>query len=241
MNKINRAKILYTDDSPELLHLYKEALTPYFEVVTNEDPRSVIRLIKEEKPQAVLLDVDMPTLNGFDIYEKIQETFQTQDIPSILFLSSFDDDQTVTSCFEIGADDFISKSTSIPQIAARIHSKIGRRKTADNNLKIAKDVSLDIHKKIIYSKDFKIQLTPHEYRLLYFTSQKTEPIDKSELITKVWGETVVLEKTINTHLTNLRKKLRLVNFSINIQKNGMVILEPIEQATSLFSLKRFTS
>ncbi len=220
-----KKKILYTDDSPELLHLYKEALSPFFEVITNEDSRAVLSLIKEEKPAILLLDVDMPYFTGLEVYQQIQKTYSPQEIPAILFVSSFDDDKTVTSCFELGADDFIAKTTSFPQIIARINSKLGRKKTISDRMAIAQDIYIDIHKKILHSKELQIQLTPHEYKLLYFTVDQSKPIHKNELITKVWGETNVLEKTINTHLTNLRKKLKQVNLSISIQKNGNVIFE----------------
>lgn len=231
-----KKKILYTDDSSELLTLYKNALSDFFEVITNDDPRKVIDIIKNERPEAVLLDVDMPFLNGLELHRQIHEMLPPSEIPPILFLSSFTDDNTVTSCFHVGADDFMSKGTSFAQIVARINAKLGRKKTFNSCITLTKDVFLDVHKKILYSKDLKIQLTPHEYKLVYFTSQTSVPISKAELIAKTWGETVVLEKTINTHLTNLRKKLRLVNLSINIKKSGVVTFEETEQMTTLFGL-----
>ena len=219
-----KEKILYIDDSDELLELYSNALKDEFNVITLNDSRKALETTEKEKPDLVLLDYDMPEQNGIETFAKMK-AFLGVKTPPVIFLSSFDLDHLVENAFQLGADDFVVKSTSIPQIKTRIKHKLRKADPLLNSIPLSEDVHLNPIEHTINNKTQSLQLTPSEYKILYFASSNLKQLTKENLISKVWSNTTVLEKTINTHLTNLRKKISKFNISIGIRKNGMVYLE----------------
>ncbi len=219
-----KEKILYIDDSDELLELYSKALRDDFDIITLNDSRKALEITEREKPDLILLDYDMPEQNGIETFAKVKG-FLGLKTPPVMFLSSFDLDHLVENAFQLGADDFIVKSTSIPQIKVRIKSKLKKLDPLQTPIVLSDEVHLNPIEHTINDKTHSLQLTPSEYKILYFASSNLKQLTKENLIAKVWSNTTVLEKTINTHLTNLRKKISKFNISIGIKKNGMVYLE----------------
>ena len=119
-----RTRILCVDDDPQTLRYVRDALTRagYAPTVTG-DPEEVSRLMKEEAPHLVLLDLVLPGSDGIELMKHIRET---ADVP-VIFLSAYGQDEVVARAFDLGAADYVVKPFSPTELAARIRAALGKR------------------------------------------------------------------------------------------------------------------
>lgn len=217
-----KARVLYIDDSKEYLQGMVSLLQDDFDVITLSNSLKAKECVLAEQPALILLDVHMPFQDGFLTYKKIRELPGVEGRTPIVFISSDEQDETIVNCFGLGAVDFVSRSFSAAQIKARIRNKLSQK---DKIITISSSSYLNSLDGNLYYNQKCVGLTPNEFRLLSFTVENGFVIDKRELIKKVWADAIVLDKTINTHLTNLRKKIAECDFNVLIQRNGNVCLE----------------
>lgn len=109
--------ILAVDDEIENLEMVEYALKEDFDVIPVKSGMMVLKYLTGNRPDLILLDIRMPEMDGFEVYQKIKEQDSMKDIP-VIFLTSASDVETEDSCFEMGAVDFISKPFE-PQIVKR--------------------------------------------------------------------------------------------------------------------------
>ena len=217
-----KAKILYVDDSKERLQEVASVLRDEFNILTSDNPLRASEFVRLERPSLILLDVYMPFQDGLMTYKKIRELPGSEGRTPVIFISSDEQDNTVTTCFGLGAADFVFRSFTKAQLIARIKSKLSQK---DKMITISPHCYLNSLDGNLYFNEKCVGLTPNEFRLLSFTVESGFVIDKKELIKKVWADAIVLDKTINTHLTNLRKKIAECDFTVLIQRNGNVCIE----------------
>jgi diguanylate cyclase (GGDEF)-like protein len=128
--------IVAVDDDPELLELLKRLLQPTgARVVTVTDSIRVLNVLVEHAPDLVMLDVDMPGLNGIELCRVLRNDPRWAALP-VLFLTSHTEPSMVTSMFESGADDFVAKPVIGPELLARVRNRLERTRM----LRLAADV-----------------------------------------------------------------------------------------------------
>jgi len=219
-----KKKILIVDDEVLLGETFAEALADLYETITTTDPDIAYRIATQNQIDALLLDVNLGTSNGIDLCEKLRQNPLTQKI-QILLMTGFGNKESLISSYRVGADDYIEKPIDISELKIRIHSRLKRveslvgRSDSIGNLKLFFDSNeVEIDGK-------KIQLSPIEFSLLkLFVINVNKKITREEILNTVWSNTKVEERTIDVHITSLRKKVKDFNHHIDSMYGSGYIL-----------------
>lgn len=127
-NTANAAKVLIVDDDPQVLLSLQISLQPWgFELTTLENPQHFWRILEQVKPDILVLDIEMPEINGIELCQVLRSDRQWQQLP-VLFLSVHQDEKTQHQAFAIGADDYITKPVIGSELANRILNRLRRSK-----------------------------------------------------------------------------------------------------------------
>lgn len=122
--------MLIVDDQPTNLHVAHQVLDPDCEVSVSTDSRDVLDLCRREAPDLVLLDIQMPHLDGFEVCKQLKATDETRDIP-VIFLTSSDAVEDETRGLDVGAVDFISKPINPAVLRARVKTHLTLKSQSD--------------------------------------------------------------------------------------------------------------
>jgi DNA-binding response OmpR family regulator len=202
-------KILVVDDDLDLIDLIGYALRrDGFTVVQAVDGEQALQRWERERPDLVLLDANMPKMNGFEVCRQIRMNATTP----VIMLTARDDEEDVLQGLELGADDYVTKPFSAKQLIARIRAVI-RRCEGDpyrqpvSELK-AGDVVLDLQSHEVRKSGKVVQLTPLEFRLLYMLAMnegRVIPYDR--MVEYAWGYDGGDSSLLKTHMAHIRSKL----------------------------------
>lgn len=158
----------------------------------------------------LLLDVMMGGMSGYKMAEKLRTA---GNLTPIIFLTAKDTENDMLTGFSVGGDDYISKPFSIKEVIARVKALLkrsGARKEVYNDRKVTYGaLSIDLNQKEVTLDGREIALTKTEFELLALLAEKPERLfSREEIIERVWSETpYVTERTVDVHITRLRKKL----------------------------------
>ena len=120
--------VLFIDDEAPWLNMIKSAVEDApFSVITADSGEAALRKIKRKKPDLILSDVRMPTMNGFDLFEKIRSDPRYRNVPYV-FMSSIDDFDARQTAKEIGADDYVEKPIDTEQVESIVVKLLTRFK-----------------------------------------------------------------------------------------------------------------
>ena len=219
-------KILIIEDDIKIRQELKTLLEHnQYEIIMIEDfTKDILEEIKKEEKDLILLDINLPNQNGFDICKKIKEKEQ---VP-IIFVTSCTGDENELKSIISGGDDFITKPYNKEILLEKIKRTM-RQKDPVQYKEIKLDgVTLDLHLSLAEYQDNSVELTRNEFRILYyfFTNPK-KIITKEELLDYLWNEKYYLDDNILTvNINRLRKKLEeigLEEFIKTIRKKGYKI------------------
>lgn len=206
---------MLADDEESIRILVEHIVTEDgYEFCYAADGVEALNVIKQERPDLLILDVMMPKLNGFDVCAKLRE--QGRRVP-IIILSAKGDIVDKSVGFKAGADDYLVKPFSSLELSLRIEALLRRksRKSKSTQLSEVAD-SYKIDDLEIYFKRMEVKLagktldlTPKEYKILaYLASEPGEVFSREQLITYVWGEDFVGESTsIAVFIRKIREKI----------------------------------
>lgn len=219
-----KKKILIVDDEVLLGETFAEALADSYETIATTDPDIAYRIATQNQIDALLLDVNLGASNGMDLCEKLRQNPLTQKI-QILLMTGFGNKESLISSYKVGADDYIEKPIDINELKIRIQSRLKRveslvgRSDSIGNLKLFFDSNeVEINGK-------KIQLSPIEFSLLkLFVINVNKKITREEILNTVWSNTKVEERTVDVHITSLRKKVKDFNHHIDSMYGSGYIL-----------------
>lgn len=206
-------KILLVDDEADILEFLKYNLEQdNFEVLVSSNGKDALKKITHN-PDLIVLDIMMPEMDGFEIYQQIKANKEYHDIP-IIFLTAKSGETDEIKGLDLGASDYIQKPISPKKLIARIKSNLRKSDQAEKkskkfeNLKIG---ALDIDvEKFEVKVDSKKKFFPRkEFQLLYFLAQNTgKVINRETLLKEIWGNDVyVIDRTIDVHIRKIREKL----------------------------------
>lgn len=222
-----KAAIAYIDDNSLNLDCVKTILDQEFDVDIFPKPESFLNIFGTSSYSAILVDIHMPTMDGFTLYEKIIQHPQYNGCP-ILFISSDDSDTARIKSFVLGAVDFLNRVINPDEMIARIKSKIlfyqkHRSIIEFSNLK----VNLTLLKSFINNKE--LPLTFIEFKILCLVLRSyPDVVTKDQLIQQVWRTDHVLDATIYTHVSNLNSKLEEWDFEINgLKSKGVQLMKKV--------------
>ena len=209
-------KILLVDDDVENLALISQMLQPHFQSIQASSGRDGIQLAVREQPDAILLDVNMPEMDGFEVCKRLREQPSTRNIP-ILMLTTVTGVDSRVKGLDLGADDYIGKPFQTRELLARLNARLRRQemdKHADGAIQIG-NLLLDPKSFLVKVADREVHLTRIEFEILrYFMERPNQVIDRNKLLGDLWPDAVVTNRTVDTHVANLRKKIRGFNCPI---------------------------
>lgn len=203
------AEILIVDDERALREGMKMVFEGEgFDVRTARDGCDALKKITEKRPDAVLLDVMMPKLNGFRTCEEIRKL--DRDLP-VIFLTAKDSECDQVRGIGLGADDYISKDASEAVLLARIRRAVERSMSLnayDATFDFGK-VKIDLERMTICGADGEVRLTATEAGILRLLSSELGRVfTKDEIISGLRGKGYACEDSmVYTHIYNIRKKL----------------------------------
>ena len=184
-----RPRILCVDDDPQTLRYVRDALTKadYTPVVTG-DPEEVSRLMAEETPRLVLLDMMLPGRDGMELMKDIREV---SDAP-VIFLSVNGQEEVVARAFDMGAADYVVKPFSATELAARIRAALRKRAAPElaqpSEPYVRGDLTIDYARRRVTVAGNLVELTDIEYRLLVELSANAgRALTHERLLQRVWG------------------------------------------------------
>ncbi len=218
-----KSGVAYIDDDYSNLECIKTMLKPAYEVDIYEKPELFLHDFKPYS--AILIDIHMPGIDGFDLYERIIEHEEYNGCP-ILFISTDDSDQNRLKSFTLGAVDFIDRRTSQSEMIARIKSRIEFFQKHRSLIEFSSlRINLTLLKAFLHNEE--LPLTFIEFKILCLVLRNyPEVITKAQLVEQVWKTGHVLDATIYTHVSNLNGKLSKWDYEINgLKSRGIQLVK----------------
>jgi DNA-binding response OmpR family regulator len=218
-----KTTIGYVDDREDNLECISLILNQEFEVKAYPDPDLFLYDLPRSSYTAILIDIHMPKMDGFALYEKILEQEHYNGCP-IIFISSDDSDSNRINSFTIGAVDFINRQTGPAELLARVKSKIEFFKKHRSIIEFSNlKVNLTLLKAYIDNKE--LGLTFIEFKILYHVLRNyPNYVTKEQIVEYVWNSPHVLDPTIYTHVSNLNGKLGAWDYQVLGVKNKGIII-----------------
>ena len=202
-----RVRVLAVDDDPQALRYVRDALVSagYTPVVTG-DPEEALRLVGEEKPDLVLLDLMLPGTDGIELMKDI---LRAGDVP-VIFVSAYGRDELIARAFDMGAVDYVVKPFSPTELAARIRAALRKRAASEpSEPYVLGDLTIDYAERRVTLGGRPLPLIAMEYRLLAELSANAGRLLTYEhLLERVWGEKSSGDvRPMRTIVSKLRRKL----------------------------------
>ncbi|MFW5804355.1 MAG: response regulator transcription factor [bacterium] len=205
-----KAKILVVDDEEDLCEILQFNLEGEgFETHVVHSAEEVLKKNLDDY-NLLLLDVMMGNMSGFKLAEKIRKVLKNN-IP-IIFITAKNTENDLLTGFNLGGDDFIKKPFSIKELVVRVKAVLSRyKKTGTRSGKIRKfdDIDLNLERRTLSIKGKEIELTRKEYEIMRLLLENSGRIySREEVLTMVWKhDSIVSDRTIDVHVTRLRKKI----------------------------------
>jgi two-component system, OmpR family, phosphate regulon response regulator PhoB len=208
------AKILIVEDEEPLTLLLRYNLESegyHVDAVARGDDADT--RLKESVPDLVVLDWMLPGLSGIELCRRLRTRPETKSLPIIMLTARGEESERVRG-LSTGADDYIVKPFSVPELLARVRALLRRAKperVAD--VLTLGELELDRIKKRVLRNGRDIELGPTEYRLLEFLMERPGRVfTREQLLDGVWGSEVYIdERTVDVHVGRLRKALNRGN------------------------------
>ena len=202
-----RVRVLAVDDEPSALRYVRDTLAQSgYEPIATGDPQEALRLMAEEKPELVLLDLMLPDRDGIEL---MQDILQIADVP-VIFLSAYGRDELIVRAFDMGAVDYVVKPFSSTELSARIRAALRRRAVAGPlDLYVVGDLAIDHAERKVTLRGCPVRLMAMEYRLLAeLSSNGGRVLTYEHLLERVWGEKSGGDvRPMRTIVNKLRRKL----------------------------------
>jgi two-component system KDP operon response regulator KdpE len=204
---LNAANILVVDDEPQIRRVLRSTLSSQGYVITDaKSGEDALESFRKERPDLVLLDVNMPGMGGIEACREIR---RISDAP-IIMLTVRTAERDKVSALDAGADDYVVKPFGIEELLARIRAALRRYVPGEAMPPfVSKDLNIDFEAREIVVRGQAVHLTPKEFEVLkYLVANQGKPLPHRRLLQAVWGpdygdETENLRVVVN----QLRKKI----------------------------------
>ena len=193
------------------LHL-RTLVRPYleadgYEVVEAADGPSALALIERGSIDLAIVDVMLPGFDGIELVKRVRET---NDLPIILLTARREEGDRIAG-LRLGADDYVTKPFSVPELVARVGANLRRKVVATDEAEepiVVGDIEILVGARVVKVHGREVELTRREFDLLVaLVRRPNRVISRSELLNAAWPSTYFVEKTVDVHLAGLRKKL----------------------------------
>jgi DNA-binding response OmpR family regulator len=209
---MSRNTVLVIDDEKDLLELVRYNLEKeHLDVITATDGQSGLEIGLKHKPDLVLLDLMMPGMSGLEVCKQLRGDARTRRVPIIMLTAKAAETDKIVG-LEMGADDYIVKPFSVRELLARVRAVLRRANpdvAGEDDVIRRGHLTIDRDRHEVTFGSKKVQLTATEFRILEFLAGRPNRVNsRDDIIEGVLGrDTSVLDRTIDVHITALRKKL----------------------------------
>lgn len=203
---------MVVDDEQDICEILQFNLeSEGYQVDTAHSAEEALHLLTPQH-KLILLDVMMEGMSGFQIADRLRK--DGNQIP-IIFLTARNTENDMLTGFSIGADDFVTKPFSVKEVIARVRSVLRRTanpqtsESTDGCLLCIDGICMDLRTKIVRIDGKAVELTRKEYNILELLIRNPERVfTRTEILDRAWQDDgVVLERTVDVHITRLRKKI----------------------------------
>jgi two-component system OmpR family response regulator len=179
-----------------------------YETISAKHGLEALRLIREQKPDLVILDINMPQLDGFGVIEKLRN--ENNNVP-VIVLTARDQRDDKSIGFGLGADDFVTKPFGLEELLMRVAAVLRRSKNTptSGNILVIGNISLDVSNYRVSVKDEVIETSPTEFKLLhYLMDNMGRVLTREQILSAVWGLDFATDGAVlDTYISYLRKKI----------------------------------
>jgi DNA-binding response OmpR family regulator len=208
MHYENKERLLVVEDDREIADLIGRYLdVEGFTVDVAYDGLEGLRSFREHRHELVISDIAMPGLNGLDLVKEIRAIAD----PTILLLTARSSENEKILGLNIGADDYMTKPFSMPEVVARVHAHLRSRR---RKLQVGQPLrigpfTVDPHKRLVKKGDRSLDLRPREFDILHLlASHPNQILSKEQIYARVWKEPYLGDdNTIMVHIRRIREKI----------------------------------
>lgn len=208
--------ILLIDDEHRMLDLLELFLIPHrFKCIKVDNGEEGLKILEKERISLILLDVMMPDMDGWEVCRKIR-TFS--DVP-VIMLTARSDKRDLVKGLDNGADDYITKPFDEGELTARVNALLRRYPGDEINFenKVYGDFILNRASYSLHYKNIEVQLTLKEFHIIEaLITQPKRTFTREQLLRVAWDYNTFTDiRTVDSHIRNLREKLKTTGFPIN--------------------------
>jgi len=202
--------VMVIEDEKEIRDLVRYNLEKAgFRVASAGDGEEGLRQVFAARPDALVLDLMLPGVNGLEVLREVRGEPLTHDLP-VLVLTARSAEMDKLLGFEHGADDYLTKPFSPRELVARVKALVRRaRPSGMASAIVSGTLTVDLDAREVRLADARLELTPREFDLLaFFARHPNRALSRDELLRKVWGYDYVGEtRTVDVHVRRLREKI----------------------------------
>jgi two-component system KDP operon response regulator KdpE len=199
-------RVLIVDDEPQIRRALRSALDAHgYKVATAADGREALETIPTWAPDAMVLDLVMPVIDGFEV---LRETRTWSNVP-IIVLSARGQEADKVAALDQGADDYLTKPFGMAELLARLRVVLRRVRAGAPECVTAGDVTIDIGRHLVFRGQQEVHLTPTEFDLLTVLASEADKVfTHRQLLERVWGSYATENaQQLRVYITYLRRKL----------------------------------
>jgi two-component system, OmpR family, alkaline phosphatase synthesis response regulator PhoP len=210
---VNVAKILIVDDEQDIVDLVAYNLEKEgFTTIKAYDGGDVLKTVKTQKPDLLILDLMLPHMNGLDICRAIRANPEIAHIPVIMLTAKGDEVDKIIG-LEIGADDYITKPFSVKELIARVRTVL--RRSQEREKPSVKEIfeydglMINYESCAVHVSGRPVTLSPTELKLLFFLSRNPGRVySRDQILNNVWGDdTFITDRAVDVHVRRLRSQV----------------------------------
>jgi two-component system, OmpR family, phosphate regulon response regulator PhoB len=205
-----KSTVMIVEDEAALVTMLRYNLEKEgFNVTEAGDGEEALVIADETPPDAVLLDWMLPRMSGIEVCRQLRRKSETRNVP-IIMLTARNEEADKIRGLNVGADDYLTKPFSMPELIARVRALLRRAKPSQNKGALNfVDIVMDLDSHRVSRGSKQIHLGPTEFRLLQFFMERPGTVfSREELLNGVWGPDIYVEpRTVDVHIRRLRKAL----------------------------------
>ncbi len=222
MTRETKSTVLIVDDDPQVRKMLIAVLADEdFKIIECENGKSAARLSVSAKPDLVLLDLNLPDMDGKEVVKVLREWSQAP----IIILSSRSADEDMIELLNLGADDYVTKPFNFDLLLARIGAHLRKsavREAGEPEL-VNGDLRMDLVRHEVFLHEEKVNFTPKEYALLkYFIVNRGKMLTHKDILKEVWGPAHSQDmQYLRTFIGQIRSKIEK-----DPSKHEFILTEP---------------
>jgi two-component system alkaline phosphatase synthesis response regulator PhoP len=214
-------KILVVEDEPTLSRLLSYNLSQEgYDTMVIENGSEALQICQEQSFDLIILDLMLPGMSGFEVLEKLRnKAIRTP----VIILTARNGEEEIVQGLKLGADDYVTKPFGVAELLARVSAVL--RRTGDGDVKVSDEKVIRLGDVLIYPDKYEVLLhgeiipmRPKEFEvLLYLVQHPGTVVTRDDLMNRVWGfDYIGGQRTVDVHVSSLRKKLELNQESVKI-------------------------